>query len=228
LRSTDIFNLDFTATGAFDSIETQSRLDRVAAMTNEAMQALEETIAGGCREESAWRMLASLYLGVGNVNAFNELEARHEREFGVTMFRVMHAPKPPREQSRKLFQMPARITAGRLPPTEDVLAACASDAGAALDFSRVRGADAPGLQELIIFLARLPHNQDRPEMPGIERLMTSLLKAAESESGTRLMWDVLFAYHMLMDDEKSFDETALRFAVKFGVSPPSFDRPPKR
>ncbi|HSD59286.1 MAG TPA: hypothetical protein VLC55_00330 [Burkholderiales bacterium] len=228
MRSTDIFNLDFTATGAFDSIETQSRLDQVAALTNEAMQALEETIAGGCREESAWRMLASLYLGVGNINAFNEIEMRHEREFGVTMFQMLHAPKPPRDQNRRLFQMPARITAGRLPPIDEVLAACASDAGAALDFSRVRGADAPGLQELSAFLARLPHNQDRPELPGIERLTASLLKAAESESGTRLMWDVLFAYHMLMDDEKSFDETALRFAVKFGVSPPSFDRPAKR
>src|SRR5512134_2100859 len=102
------------------------------------MQALEETIAGGCREGSAWRMLASLYLGVGNINAFNEIEARHEREFGVTMFQMMRAPKPQREASRKLFQMPARITAGSLPPIEDVLAACASEAGAALDFARVR------------------------------------------------------------------------------------------
>ncbi len=225
MRSTDIFNLDFTATGAFESLEAQGRLDRVAAMTNEAMQVLEETIAAGCREESAWRMLASLYLGVGNVSAFNELEARHEKEFGNTMFQVLHAPKPPREESRKLFQMPSRITAGSLPPVDEVLAACASEAGAALDFSRVRGADAPGLQEFTFFLGRLPHNQDRPELPGIERFMGSLLKAAESESGTRLMWDVLFTYHMLVGDEKSFDETAIRYAVKFGVSPPSFDRP---
>lgn len=228
MRSTDIFNLDFTSTGAFDSLETRSQLDRVAAMTNEATQVLEETIAGGCKEESAWRMLASLYLGVGNVNAFNELEARHEREFGVTMFQILHVPKPPREESRKLFQMPARITAGSLPPIEEVLAACASDAGAALDFSRVRGADAPGLQEFTFYLGRLPHNQDRPEMPGVERFMDNLQKAAESENGTRLMWDVLFTYHMLVDDEKSFDETALRFAVKFGVSPPSFDHPLRR
>jgi len=225
LRSTDIFNLDFTATGAFESLETLGRLDRVAAMTNEAMQLLEETLAAGCREESAWRMLASLYLGVGNVTAFNELEARHEKEFGVTMFQILQAPRPPREESRRLFPMPARITAGSLPPVDEVLAACASESGAALDFSRVRGADAPGLQEFTFFLGRLPHNEDRPELPGVARFMDSLQKAAESESGTRLMWDVLFTYHMLMDDEKAFDETAIRYAVKFGVSPPSFDRP---
>jgi hypothetical protein len=38
------------------------------------------------------------------------------------------------------------------------------------------------------------------------------------------MWDVLFSYQMLTGDEKAFDELAVRFALKFGVSPPSFER----
>jgi hypothetical protein len=224
LRNTDIFSLDFTTPESLEMFEMQDQLNRVAAMTNEAMQILQDAVEKGCGEESAWRMLASLYLGTGNVKAFNELEARHEREFGTTMFRMVRVPKPPRGERRKLFPIPARVTAGSLPPIEDVLAACASLDGAALDFSRVRGADGPGLEELARFFGRLPGDDDRPELPGIETFMDALLRAAESPTGSRPMWDVLFSYQMLMANEKAFDELAIRFAVKFGVSPPSFDR----
>lgn len=224
VRRTDIFNLDFTSPAAPDAPDEQQELDDIAATARDTMQKLEQLIGDGCREEAAWRMLASLYLGTDNIHAFNELEERHEREFGTPMFSTFHQPKARHDENREVFQMPARIAGGVLPPVEEVLEACASDDGAALDFSRVRGADGAGLQELAAFLARMPHNADRPEMPGIDRFMGSLIKAAESASGTRTMWDVLFTYQRLMGDEKAFDELAIKFAVKFGVSPPSFDR----
>ncbi len=221
---TDIFNLDFTAPAALDNADEQQELNDIATTARDTMQKLEQLIGDGCREEAAWRMLASLYLGTDNFHAFNELEERHEREFGAPIFPMLHQPRSRHDENREVFQMPTRITAGVLPPVEEVLNACASDDGAALDFSRVRGADGAGLQELAGFLARMPHNADRPEMPGIDRFMGSLIKAAESASGTRTMWDVLFTYQRLLGDEKSFDELAIKFAVKFGVSPPSFDR----
>jgi hypothetical protein len=224
LRNTDIFSLDFTTPESLEMFEMQDQLHRVAALTNEAMQILQDTLDRGCSEESAWRMLASLYLGTGNIPAFNALEQRHEQEFGSTMFRMFRLAKPPRGEHRKVVELPPRITAGSLPPVAEVLAACRSPEGAALDFSRVRGADGPGLQELALFLGQLPDNEDRPELAGIDRFMDSLLRAAESPAGSRLMWDVLFSHQMLMGDEKAFDELAIRFAVKFGVSPPSFDR----
>lgn len=224
MRNTDIFSLDFTTPESLEMFEMQDQLNRVAALTNEAMQILQDTLERGCTEESAWRMLASLYLGTGNIPAFNALEERHESEFGSTMFRMFHAASPPRGEHRRRLEMPARITAGSLPAIEDVLAACRSPEGAALDFSRVRGADGPGLQELALFLGQLPDHAERPELPGIDRFMEGLLRAAESPAGSRLMWDVLFSHQMLVGDEKAFDDLAIRFAVKFGVSPPSFDR----
>lgn len=224
MRNTDIFSLDFTTPESLEMFEMQDQLNRVAALTNEAMQILQDTLEKGCSEESAWRMLASLYLGTGNIPAFNAIEERHEQEFGSTMFRMFHVARPPRGERRRLLEMPARITAGSLPPIGAVLDACRSPEGAALDFARVRGADGPGLQELALFLGQLPDGEDRPELPGIERFMEGLLRAAESAAGSRLMWDVLFSHQMLIGDEKAFDELAIRFAVKFGVSPPSFDR----
>lgn len=224
MRNTDIFSLDFTTPDSLEIFEMQDQLHRVTALTNEAMQILQDTIDRGCGEESAWRMLASLYLGTGNIPAFNAIEERHEREFGSTMFRIFHMSKPPRGEHRRLIEMPARITAGSLPPIEDVLAACQSPEGAALDFSRVRGADGPGLQELALFFGQLPDDDDRPELPGIDRFLDGLLRAAESPAGNRLMWDVLFSHQMLVGNEKAFDDLAIRFAVKFGVSPPPFDR----
>ena len=228
MRNTDIFSLDFTTPESLEMFEMQEQINRVTAMTNEAMQILQDVIEKGYGEESVWRMLASLYLGTGNLPAFNELEARHQREFGTAMFRMDRLPKPARGEHRRIFEMPARIGAGTLPRLEDVLAACRSLEGAALDFSRVRGADGPGLGELAQFFGRLPGDDDRPEFPGIDRFLDSLLRAAESPAGNRLMWDVLFSYQMLLGDEKAFDDLAIRFAVKFGVSPPSFDRPATR
>ncbi len=221
---TDIFNLDFTSPAALDAADEQQDLDDITTWARETMQKLEQLIGDGCREDAAWRMLASLYLGMDYIDAFSDLEERHEREFGAPIFVSLRQPKARHLGDRQVFQMPARITEGTLPPVEEVLAACASDDGAALDFSRVRGADGPGLREIAAFLGRMPHNADRPEMPGIDRFIEGLVKAAESASGTRNMWDVLFTYKRLMNDEKAFDELAIKFAVKFGVSPPSFDR----
>lgn len=224
MKSTDIFDLDFTSSAVSDAAHEHQDLDEVTASARETVQRLEQMLENGCRDEGAWRMLASLYLGMDNASALSDLEERHEREFGGPIFAGFRQARARHLGNRRVFQMPARITDAALPPIEEVLAACASDDGAALDFSRVRGADGPGLKQLAAFLGRMPHNADRPEMPGIDRFIEGLVKAAESGSGTRNMWDVLFTYKRLMNDEKAFDELAIKFAVKFGVSPPSFER----
>jgi hypothetical protein len=227
VRSTDLFNLDFTSPGMFETIDSQRIVEDAKAKARDVIDALEMAISKGCDDESAWRMLASLYIGIQDIGAYNALEARHEALYGSPSFNVPLRPKAPREPQRKLFEMPARLVKGNLPPLQDVLEACASDEGAALEFSRVRGMDADGMLELAAFFSHLPHGRSRPELPGIDRFIDGLIKAARSSTGSPPMWEVLFAYHRLINDESGFDDLAVKYAEKFGVSPPPFEPLPR-
>ncbi|HSD59285.1 MAG TPA: hypothetical protein VLC55_00325 [Burkholderiales bacterium] len=222
MRSTDIFNLDFTAPGSSATFELQNRLSEARFKVKEAVKLLEEAVSMDCREEEAWRLLASLYVGTDQIKTLNELESRHEKLFGAPMFAITHQPRFERDARRKLFDIPARITKGVLPPVEDFLAACAAHAGAMMDFSRVRGADPGGLQDLAQLFNRLPRDHTRPLMLAIERFINGLQKAAFSPSGTPGMWEVLFAYLRLTDNEPAFETLAVTYASKFGAPAPPY------
>lgn len=222
MRSTDIFNLDFTAPGSSATLELENRVSEARFKVKEAVRLLEEALALDCREEDAWRLLASLYMGTDQIKTLNELESKHEELFGAPMFAITHQPRFTRDAQRKLFDIPARITRGLLPPVEDFLAACAAPEGAMMDFSRVRGADPGGLQDLAELFNRLPRDHTQPLMLAIERFINGLQKAAFSPSGTPGMWEVLFAYLRLTANEPAFETLAVTYASKFGAPPPAY------
>lgn len=223
MRNTDIFNLDFTSPGSLDT--PPDAVDFVSQGYNHAQDAviaLERALANGCMDESTWRLLGALYMGMGHITQFNDLEKRHEATFGTPMYVMLQQPKPVRDPRRIVFEMPNRIIKDSLPDTGAVLEACASEDGAGLDFTRVRGADADGLQELAKFFAHLPRDATRPECPGVERFITTLEKTAESAAATPEMWSVLFEYKRFLNDQEGFDDLCIRYAVRFGISPPSW------
>lgn len=223
MRNTDIFNLDFTSPGSLDT--PPDALDFVAKGYNhaeEAVLALERALANGCMDENTWRLVGALYVGMGRVAEFNALEQRHAVVFGSPMYVMLQQPKPPRDPRRIVFELPNNIVRGSLPDTAAVLKACASEDGAALDFSRVRGADADGLNELAKCFADLPRGATRPQCPGIERFIGTLEKAAESSTAVPEMWSVLFEYQRFLNDEQGFDDLCIRYAVRSGISPPSW------
>jgi hypothetical protein len=222
MRSTDIFSLDFTTPNAAQSLEIRNLVGDANLDAKQAIRKLELAIVRGCREEAVWRLLASLYLGTDDMRAVNDLEARHQQIFGIPVYAILRQPSAPREAERKLFDLPARITRGALPPVEEVVAACTGASGAVLDFTRIRGADPTGLDELINIFAALPRDYRRPQMPGVDRFIVSLEGAAQSETGTRTMWDLLFAYDRLTQDQARFGEHADQFLTRFGVAPPAY------
>lgn len=218
MRNTDIFNLDFTSPSALQDMASQavSRVHSNAGATfaAEAIRELEEAMARDCREESAWRLLGALYIGTDRIKELNALEAKHQEIFGATIFTIPQQRRVERSSTRKLFDMPARITAGGLPSMEEVLAACASPEGAQFDFSRVRGADAGGVEELRGLFSRLPRDR-RPVMLGIEPVIDGLLRTASSPIGTKPMWQVLFEYHRFAGNDAAVRDLMARFRARF-------------
>lgn len=91
-----------------------------------------------------------------------------------------------------------------------------------MDFSGVHGVDAAGLKALIKFFSGFPPMAPRPECAGIERLIGFLERAAESHGPNELAWEVLLAYKRFRGDVYGFEELALKYALRFHISPPQF------
>lgn len=221
MRTTDIFNLDFTTPGAMKP-DMEARVSQAFQHTRCAIAALEDALGKGCNDIGAWRLLAALHMGSGDMSAFNEVDEAFEQTFGSPAFAVSRQPKPPLDAERTLFEMPARLTADSMPNAALIGRACAEANGATLDFSRVRGADAGGLRALRELLRGVPRDDSRPETPGLDRFMAGLERAAQSATGSLEMWETLFDYLRFCNDPHGFDDLSIRFAVKFGISPPTF------
>lgn len=222
MRNTDVFDLDFTTVGARTELEVADALHEGLAEVEVAIRKLEEVIGHGSRNEKAWRLLGALYLGTDRIKALNALEDRHEAMFGARMFSVPQQRQVQRTAARRLFDLPARITRGSLPAVAEVAEAGLLPEGAELDFSRVRGADAAGLEDLRDLFAGLPRDNHRPHMLGVEPFINGLLKVAAGPTGSRLMWEVLFAYLRLTNNETAYSDLAGAFLARFNTPAPKF------
>lgn len=234
MKDTEILTLDFTAPEASSSSaeesvkpETSSSnigdlLDQANTDIERAIRNLELALESGLVDENIWQLLAYLYLGTGQKDNFSSLDRRHEETFGAPILINPSQQKMQLDSDRVVFEMPQKIVSGSLPNIASVQEACASPKGAILDFSRVHGADTNGLKELVEFFSQLPHDQTKPEMTEIDRFISSLGKAAEDTAGTQEMWSMLFEYKRFCNDIDAFDELAIKFAMRFGISPPSW------
>ncbi|HEX6827742.1 MAG TPA: hypothetical protein VF104_02050 [Burkholderiales bacterium] len=223
MRNTDIFDLDFTTANARTELEVADALQQGLAEAEAAIGNLEKVIGHGSRNEHAWRLLGALYIGTDDIKALNDLEDKHEELFGTRMFGIPQHRRVQRTPTRRLFDMPARITKGALPSIAEIIESCAAPEGAEFDFSRVRGADAGGLDDLRNLFASLPRDNRRPHLLGIEAFINGLVKAAASQSGSRLMWEVLFAYLRMTNNETAFASMAAAFAAKYQTATPKFE-----
>lgn len=221
MRDTDVFDLDFTTAAALPA-DTVKQVKQATTEAEAAIRTLEQALEAGTVAEAGWRLLASLYLGTSRMKEFTDLERRHEETFGTPIFADLRQESAPRDTQRSVFDMPKKIIHGSLPDIAAVLEACASKKGALLDFSRVNGADAAGLKELAAYFSKLPRDDTKPEMPGVERFIASLEKAADSSVATEEMWQMLFEHQRFCNNVDAFDELAIRYAEHFGISPPSW------
>lgn len=233
MDDTEISTLDFTTEGASSDSEglinseelpsdIRDLLSQAVTDIEAAILSLEQALESDLVKEPSWQMLACLYLGTNQLNHFNNLNKRHEEIFGKPVSVNSSLQEMQIDSDRVVFEMPQKIVCGSLPDIALVKEACTSSKGAMLNFTNVHGADTGGLKELVGFFAKLPHDQTKPEISGSDRFISSLEKAANDSSGTQEMWNLLFEYSRFCDDIDTFDELAIKFAIRFSISPPSW------
>lgn len=222
----DDFALDFTASVPAAEPDTDELAKQAVAGAGTVIDLLERVLEAGKMDAVGWKLLAGLYLGTDRLGDFASLQSQYQSVSDAPILAHLPVSEPPPRPDpvpvRVTFQMPQRIMHDSLPEVAAVVAACASPDGALLDFSHVRGADSGGLKSLTRFLAQLPRDSTKPVLQGIERFISSLEKTAASPNGTHEMWDTLFEYQRCCNNNEVFEELAVAFAIRFGISPPSW------
>lgn len=217
--NTNKLALDFTVAGALPP-DSSELIKHITSEIEEDIRSLEDALENGSLIEAGWRLLAAFYLGTKRTDDFDTLTQRYQENFDAPLFKELQQDFSALKSFRITFEIPEKITHDSLPDIEEVSKACISPTGALVDFSKVRGADASGLKMLTKFLSQLPHDQSRPETPGLERFIAKLEKTADSDKGTEDIWNLLFEYQRFCNDTHTFDELSIKYAVRFGISPP--------
>lgn len=217
--NTNKLALDFTVAGALPPDSTEL-IKHIISEIESDIKTLEHAIENGSMVETGWRLLAAFYLGTNRTSDFDSLKQQYEDNFDAPIFTELHQDHSSLKSFRIVFEIPQKIMHDSLPDTAAVCKACVSPTGALIDFSNVRGADKNGLKVLTQFLSQLPHDHARPETPGLDRFISKLEKMTNSKEGTEEIWNLLFEYQRFCNDTHTFDELSIKYAVRFGISPP--------
>ena len=217
--NTNKLALDFTVAGAIPPDSTEL-IKNITSEIESDIKTLEQALENSYMKETGWRLLAAFYLGTNRISDFNALKQRYENNFDASIFTELCQDNPLLKSFRTVFEIPRKVTINSLPDITTVNKACATPTGASLDFSDVRGADASGLRALTKFLSQLPRDHTRPETPGLDRFISKLEKTADSNEGTEDIWNLLFEYRRFCNDTQTFDDLSIKYAVRFGISPP--------
>lgn len=225
--STNDLVLDFTSPGTIPPDPTEV-VKRVIDETRTTMQTLETLLETEQIEDTTgWKLLAMFYLATGRMGNLTKIEDQYRNLFGTSLFADLKQGYPQwceeTVSSPVRFEVPRKITAAALPDIAMIQDACHSPGGALLDFSRVQEIDSDGLRKLAEFFSSLSQSSVKPQIQQAERFIAYLENEAESHTGTCAIWEVLFAYERFCNNREAFEDRAIRFAVCYGISPPSWE-----
>ena len=210
--------LDFTSPGSIP-IESSEIIKQINQEIRISIQALENILVTDPMETTCWKLLGGLYLGANLNTKFNKLANQYKNFFGKPLFPEFEEKKRAEEV---LFKMPSNIAPELLPNITEVEQAGNSHKKVTIDFSDVKESSAEGLNALAVFFLTLVKASNKPEIILINDFISDLEKKAIANNKVNTMWDVLFAYKRLCNDVKGFDNLALKFAIQYSISPPSW------
>lgn len=217
--------LDFTSPGAIPP-DPSDVIKRIMGETTATMQILEALIEKeSVQDPASWKLLAMFYVVNDRNDDLNKIDGQYQKIFGSSLF-LDFWQKIPQWCGIKnplCLEMPEKITAQSLPNITTIQEACQLSTGAELDFSRVREIDSDGLSALAQFFAALFSEGISLDIKGAARFIASLEKSAASSQSTQVTWEVLFAYDRFYNNKETFEDRAIRFAIHFGISPPSWE-----
>ncbi|MDT8364105.1 MAG: hypothetical protein RQ714_05575 [Nitrosomonas sp.] len=217
--------LDFTSPGAIPP-DPSDVIRRIMGETTVTIHTLEALLENEQVEDPAgWKLLAMFYMVNDRAGDLDKIDKQYQKIFGSSLFMDLGQKIPQWCSIKNPFrlEMPAKITAQSLPDISIIQDACQTPVGAELDFSGVKEITGDGLIALTRFFTALSCAGLSPDIKGAARFISNMEKSATSSQSTRAIWEVLFAYDRFRNDKETFEDRAIRFAIHFGISPPSWE-----
>ncbi len=174
-------------------------------------------------DRTAWYMLFDLYRVTGKSDAFEKLAVNFAMRFETS---------PPMWAAAKAAQPAAPVKVLNLPPLLDALAAgrlkddlahVGKSAPLRVDFSRTSDIDEGGARLSAAALANSRHLGQHLEVGGVAKFLDMLKRKLNANPGTAAYWLMQLALLQLMGRQKEFEDLAVDYAVRFELSPPSWD-----
>lgn len=220
--------LDFTLPGAIppDPLE---EVWQIVAETQTKMQILEALLEKEqVKDITGWKLLAMFYLATQRINNLTKIEKLYQKITGTSLsaslkqeYTSWFSGKTTSELI--IFEIPKKITAEALPDSMVIRHRCNTFGQVLLNFSKVQEIDNDGLKKLAKFFSTITQGCSNLKLKQIDHFIICLQNKAEASTGTHLIWEVLFAYERLRNNKEAFEEKAIKFAILFGVSPPSWE-----
>ena len=174
-------------------------------------------------DRTAWYMLFDLYRVTGKSEAFEKL---------AVSFAMRFETSPPMWSAAKTAQPAAPVKVLNLPPLLDALGAgrlkddlahVGKSAPLRVDFTRTSDIDEDGARLSAAALADSRHLGRHLEVGGVVKFLEVLKRKLNANPGTAAFWLMQLALLQLMGRQKEFEDLAVDYAVRFELSPPSWD-----
>lgn len=174
-------------------------------------------------DRTAWYMLFDLYRVTGRSDAFEKLAVNFAMRFETS---------PPMWAAGKALQPAAPVKVLNLPPLLDALAAgrlrddlahVGKSAPLRVEFGRTSDIDEDGARLSAAALADSRHLGQHLEVGGVVKFLEVLKRKLNASPGTVAFWLMQLALLQLMGRQKEFEDLAVDYAVRFELSPPSWD-----
>ncbi len=204
----------------------QSQLDQAALLyASNQLEDAEKILLSLLDKDdrAAWYMLFDFYRVTSRSEAFEKLAVNFALRF-ETSPPMWTAAKPAKNAAPvKVLNLPAQmdtIAAGRL---RDDLAHVGKSAPLRVDFSRTSDIDEAGARLAARVLTESRHLGQHLEVSGVARFLEVLKRKLNAQSSIEAFWLMQLALLQLMGRQSEFEDMAVDYAVRFELSPPSWD-----
>ena len=204
----------------------QSLLDQAALLyASQQFDDTEKMLLSTLEKDDglAWHMLFDFYRVMDKSEAFEKLAVNFALRFETSppmwaATKISQSATPV-----KVLNLPAQldmIAAGRL---RDDLAHVGKTAPLRVDFSRTSDIDEAGAKLVATVLANSRHLGQHLEVSGVVKFLELLKRKLNTQPATEAFWLMQLALLQLMGRQKEFEDLAVDYAVRFELSPPSWD-----
>jgi anti-anti-sigma regulatory factor len=193
---------------------------------NGQLEATESTLKGllDTSDSRVWAMLFDLYRVMGRSKDFEQLAMDYAVRF--------EASPPVWQGEYSEDNVDAEVSLVGLPEVLDVsaakqlderIAAVAQTTPLRLDFSQITQIESSGAESVSRILNRATKGKRKLQISGIKGLIKTLQERTESPSDQTGPWLLLLAVYQLLGRQEEFEDLAVNYAVRFEVSPPSWE-----